>query len=253
MSWPPPAGMLAAGFGGLALVALRRRRVMRATGSLGSIDAGHLAPVGPDPRRGDGGDGRLGGGRHRSSRRFAEPGNGAIVRRSRGLRRRATARRKHERGDRSMPRSVPVRLRIPGIGVDSGADGSRARARRHSGEHLRVLFRPAGSPGRPTPSKVGPAIIVGHVRYKTPGVFARLTELRRGAMIMVHRTDGTDGEVPGDQAGALRQVRLGDNPGLRQYRPRRAAPDHLWGAECEDQRVRRERRGVRGAACAPRP
>jgi sortase (surface protein transpeptidase) len=36
-----------------------------------------------------------------------------------------------------------------------------------------------------------PAIIVGHVRFVTPGVFARLTDLRSGDEINVLRKDGS--------------------------------------------------------------
>ena len=45
--------------------------------------------------------------------------------------------------------------------------------------------------GAPTPGELGPAIIVGHVRYDTPGVFARLTDLRREDAIQVKRKDGS--------------------------------------------------------------
>jgi hypothetical protein len=45
--------------------------------------------------------------------------------------------------------------------------------------------------GAPTPGELGPAIIVGHVRYDTPGVFARLTDLRRDDAVLVRRKDGT--------------------------------------------------------------
>jgi sortase (surface protein transpeptidase) len=90
----------------------------------------------------------------------------------------------------SMPRSVPVRLRVPGIGVDSklmdlglNNDGT-------------LQTPPGGFPagwftGAPTPGEVGPAIIVGHVRYDTPGVFARLTDMRHGDKILVDRRDGS--------------------------------------------------------------
>jgi sortase (surface protein transpeptidase) len=90
----------------------------------------------------------------------------------------------------SMPRSVPVRLRIPAIGVDSSlmdlglkSDGT-------------LETPPSGFPagwftGAPTPGQIGPAIIVGHVRYVTPGVFARLTDLRPDDQILVKRRDGS--------------------------------------------------------------
>jgi sortase (surface protein transpeptidase) len=45
--------------------------------------------------------------------------------------------------------------------------------------------------GAPTPGELGPAIIVGHVRYETPGVFKRLTDTRRGDKILVNRKDGS--------------------------------------------------------------
>lgn len=43
----------------------------------------------------------------------------------------------------------------------------------------------------PTPGELGPAIIVGHVRYITPGVFERLSDLRRGDQVKVRRKDGS--------------------------------------------------------------
>ena len=48
--------------------------------------------------------------------------------------------------------------------------------------------------GAPTPGELGPAIIVGHVRFETPGVFARLTDLRRDDEINVARKDGSTAE-----------------------------------------------------------
>ncbi len=45
--------------------------------------------------------------------------------------------------------------------------------------------------GAPTPGQLGPAIIVGHVRYNTPGVFARLSEMQRGDRVDVDRADGS--------------------------------------------------------------
>ncbi|MET0694809.1 MAG: class F sortase [Propionibacteriaceae bacterium] len=90
----------------------------------------------------------------------------------------------------AMTRSVPTRLRIPAIDVDSDlmdlglkADGT--------------LETPPGAypagwfTGAPTPGQRGPAIIVGHVRFNTPGVFARLTELRRNDRVNVQRADGS--------------------------------------------------------------
>ena len=49
--------------------------------------------------------------------------------------------------------------------------------------------------GSPRPGSIGSAIIVGHIDSETgPGVFYRLTELRRGDDVFVKRADGTTAE-----------------------------------------------------------
>lgn len=90
-----------------------------------------------------------------------------------------------------LPRSAPVRIRIPAIKVDSSlmrlglkADGS-----------LQVPPRgfPAGwYTGSPTPGELGPAVIVGHVDWAgSAGVFYRLHSLRVGDRITVVRANGS--------------------------------------------------------------
>lgn len=95
---------------------------------------------------------------------------------------------------RALGRSVPVRLRIPAIGVDASlmqlglaSDGSvqvppitahdRAGWYRHS----------------PTPGQTGPSVILGHVTVGSygDGVFRRLGELRRGDRIAARLENGT--------------------------------------------------------------
>jgi sortase (surface protein transpeptidase) len=90
----------------------------------------------------------------------------------------------------SMAKAVPVRLRIPAIGVDSTLmdlglkpDGTL--------ETPPGAFPAGWFTGGPTPGELGPAIIVGHVRYVTPGVFARLSDLRPDDEIAVRRRDGS--------------------------------------------------------------
>jgi sortase (surface protein transpeptidase) len=90
----------------------------------------------------------------------------------------------------SMPRSVPVRLRVPGIAVDSKLMDLGLK-RDGSLETPPGAFPAGWFTGAPTPGELGPAIIVGHVRYDTPGVFARLTEMRRGNTILVDRKNGS--------------------------------------------------------------
>lgn len=92
-----------------------------------------------------------------------------------------------------------MRLRIPSIGVDSTL---MALGLTDAG----ALQTPPGAfpagwfTGGPTPGETGPAIIAGHVRYETPGVFARLAELRPGDEVMVKRRD--------DRTATFRVTRL---------------------------------------------
>lgn len=85
---------------------------------------------------------------------------------------------------------MPVRLRIPAIGVDSALidlgltdDGT-------------MEVPPGGFPagwytGAPTPGELGPAIIAGHVDKLGPAVFYNLRKLKPGELITVTRKDGS--------------------------------------------------------------
>lgn len=90
-----------------------------------------------------------------------------------------------------MAPSRPVRVRIPAIGVDSRLmplglqqDGT-------------LQVPPAGFPagwytGAPTPGELGPAVIVGHVRYgEQKGVFRLLRLLQADDEVTVRRADGS--------------------------------------------------------------
>ncbi|MET8982954.1 class F sortase [Streptomyces sp. NPDC004539] len=90
---------------------------------------------------------------------------------------------------------VPVRLRVPSIGVDTpllslglGKDGA-------------VEVPPVAPHDRagwyrysPVPGATGPAVILGHVTVGEygDGVFKRLTELRRGDEVVARLTDGRE-------------------------------------------------------------
>ncbi|MFI5684849.1 class F sortase [Streptomyces sp. NPDC051636] len=115
-------------------------------------------------------------------------------------------------GVRALARSVPVRLRIPAIKVDTpviqlglGADGSvqvppvtahdRAGWYRHS----------------PTPGQTGPSVILGHVTVGAhgDGVFRHLDRLRRGDRIVARLENGTSAEFT---VTAVRTVAKADFP-----------------------------------------
>lgn len=101
---------------------------------------------------------------------------------------RATAAPRVERAP--LTRAVPVRLRIPAIGVDSALmdlgllpDGS-------------LQVPPSGFPagwytGGPTPGELGPAVIAGHIDWHGPGVFFKLHELKPGDLVTIRRADGS--------------------------------------------------------------
>ncbi|MBD7919409.1 class F sortase [Cellulomonas sp. Sa3CUA2] len=92
---------------------------------------------------------------------------------------------------RVMAASVPVRVEIPAIGVDS----ELMRLGLQDDGTLEVP--PAGFPagwydGGPTPGELGPAVIAGHVDWTTgPGVFFDLAQVAVGDEIRVGRADGT--------------------------------------------------------------
>ena len=93
--------------------------------------------------------------------------------------------------DSDQPVALPVRLRIPSIGVDTALV-------RLSVDAAGALVPPqdfgrAGwFPGSPVPGAVGPAVIAGHVdSYRGPAVFFRLRNLAPGDEVLVDRADGT--------------------------------------------------------------
>ncbi|WP_369148498.1 class F sortase [Streptomyces sp. R44] len=93
----------------------------------------------------------------------------------------------------AMPRSAPVRLRIPKIGVDAPFTGLRigpsgALEPPPADDTNLVGWQSSGI----TPGQRGTAIIAGHLDTATsPAVFARLDELLPGDRFEVDRADGT--------------------------------------------------------------
>ncbi|HSP37156.1 MAG TPA: class F sortase [Frankiaceae bacterium] len=95
------------------------------------------------------------------------------------------------RGGMSMAKSVPVRVQIPAIGVDSGLMGL---GRRPDGT---MQVPPTGFPAggytlAPTPGELGPAVVAGHVDWDgAPGVFSNLHKVKAGDIVGITRADRT--------------------------------------------------------------
>ena len=89
-----------------------------------------------------------------------------------------------------MARSVPMRLAIPSVDIDT----SLLRLDLNADGSLQVPWKPllAGWYQRsPTPGQLGPAIIAGHVdSWATgPAVFYHLAQIHVGARVLVTRAD----------------------------------------------------------------
>jgi LPXTG-site transpeptidase (sortase) family protein len=97
----------------------------------------------------------------------------------------------------AIARSVPVRLQIPDIGVDTpvislglATDGT-----------VQVPPIEANSPagwynGSPTPGQTGPSVLLGHVTVGQfgDGVFRQLDRLRPGSRVVVRLQDGVSAD-----------------------------------------------------------
>jgi sortase (surface protein transpeptidase) len=101
--------------------------------------------------------------------------------------------------------ALPVRLRIPAIDVDTGLD-SLGLASDQSIEVPSVPGVAGWWEGGPRPGQVGPAVILGHVRWNAPAVFSRLYTLERGDEVLVDRADGTTARFVVTGQGTYRKV-----------------------------------------------
>ncbi|MFE6940069.1 class F sortase [Streptomyces chartreusis] len=118
---------------------------------------------------------------------------------------------------RALGRSVPVRLRIPAIGVDTPVMGlGLARDGTVEVPPITADDRAGWYRHSPTPGQVGPSVILGHVTVGAygDGVFRRLGELRRGDRIVARRQDGSSAEF---RVGAVRTVAKADFPADQVY------------------------------------
>jgi len=89
-----------------------------------------------------------------------------------------------------LGKSVPVRLQVGAIGVDSTLMNLGLRS--DGTMEVPAGGFPAGwYNGGPTPGELGPAIIAGHVDMLGPGVFYKLHLLKAGDQVTVTRADGS--------------------------------------------------------------
>jgi LPXTG-site transpeptidase (sortase) family protein len=94
----------------------------------------------------------------------------------------------------AMARSVPQRLRIPGIGVDTAVMALGLSADGTVGVPPIKAHAPAGwYDGSPTPGETGPSVLLGHVTVGAygDGVFRHLDRMRPGDRVSVTRADGS--------------------------------------------------------------
>ncbi|WP_130340709.1 class F sortase [Micromonospora kangleipakensis] len=109
-----------------------------------------------------------------------------------------------------LPRSEPVRITIPRIGVD--AEIVPVDSDSNGSLEVPPLNRPevAGWYRRgPTPGEAGNAVLVGHVDSQAgPAVFFDLGRLRAGDVVQVTRADGRQATFTVDGAGAYPKERF---------------------------------------------
>lgn len=125
-----------------------------------------------------------------------------------------------------LARSVPVRLRIPAIGVDTPVMGLGLAADGTVAVPPIEAHSPAGwYDGSPTPGQTGPSVILGHVtvgRYGD-GVFLHLDRLRKGDRVAVSRRDGSVADFAVDSVQTVPKAKFPteavygnvDHPALR--------------------------------------
>ena len=89
-----------------------------------------------------------------------------------------------------LPRSTPVRIRIPSIGVDTYFVGLGLAANKEI-QVPRGFEEVGWYINGPTPGEIGPSVILGHVdSYMGPAVFFGLGQLEIGDRVEVDREDG---------------------------------------------------------------
>ena len=93
---------------------------------------------------------------------------------------------------KTLPRSRPVGLTIPSIGVRASTVVTLGKDPNGNLQVPQDFATPGWFADGPAPGQYGPAVIAGHVDSTNgPAIFYRLGALRRGAAVMVSRADGS--------------------------------------------------------------
>ncbi|WP_030185123.1 class F sortase [Streptomyces sp. NRRL S-813] len=115
--------------------------------------------------------------------------------------------------DKGLPRSTPVRISIPEIGVDAPFTKLSLDASKHlspppaNDKNLVGWFQGGASPG-----ERGAAIVVGHVDTKTgPAVFVDLASLEPGDPVSITRADGVVARFKVDRAEKFSKAAFPDD------------------------------------------
>jgi sortase (surface protein transpeptidase) len=115
--------------------------------------------------------------------------------------------------DEGLPRSAPVRIAIPKIGVDAPFIKLSLDASKHlkppppNDTNLVGWFQGGASPG-----ERGAAVVVGHVDTKTgPAVFVGLGSLKAGDFVSITRADGVVARFEVDRAETFSKAEFPDD------------------------------------------
>lgn len=91
-----------------------------------------------------------------------------------------------------MPKSVPLRLRVPAVNLDTTFEGPLGLNDDKSVQVPESFTEVGWYKYGPTPGELGPSVILGHVdSYEGPAVFWSLGQLKEGDELFVDREDGT--------------------------------------------------------------
>jgi hypothetical protein len=92
----------------------------------------------------------------------------------------------------AMEESLPLRLRVPSIGVDAPFEAPLGVDKNYEIEVPESYDTLGWYKYGPTPGEIGPAVVLGHVdSYQGPAVLYKLGQVKVGELIEIDREDGS--------------------------------------------------------------